>query len=237
MNSNRFNDGKVTRRQFVWTLAAGTAAASVSKGSRADEVQSRATLPKGRIGNVEFSRLILGGNLISGYAHARDLIYVADLMRHYNTEKKILETLELAEQHGINAINLAIWDDLSFLKKHWANGGKMKLIAQAVPGEHGELDLFKKAIDFGAAAVHIQGHGSEKLWEAGRIDLIARIMEYIKSQGVPAGVGAHALDVIIECEKEGVPADFYVKTLHEQNYPSAKLGWIDISVAVTTFGV
>ncbi len=39
------------------------------------------TLPQGRIGNVELSRLIMGGNLIAGWAHARDLPYVSTLMR------------------------------------------------------------------------------------------------------------------------------------------------------------
>jgi hypothetical protein len=34
---------------------------------------------KGRIGGVEFSRLILGGNPIGGWLHSRDLRYVGDL--------------------------------------------------------------------------------------------------------------------------------------------------------------
>lgn len=229
----RVSDNKastLSRRDFVRALVAGGAAATsvriegLTQQGESTVSLSTKQLPTGKIGNVEISRLILGGNLISGYAHARDLIYVADLMRRYNTEKKILETLELAEEHGIDAINLAIWDEISFLRKHWNNGGKMKLIAQALPGEKGELDLFKKAIDFGAAAVHIQGHGAERLWETGQIGTIGRIIEYVKSQGVPAGVAAHALDVIVECEKAGLPVDFYVKTLHHNNYPSVKLG-------------
>jgi hypothetical protein len=36
-----------------------------------------------------------------------------------------------------------------------------------------------------------------------------------------AGVGAHTLDVILECEKEKVGVDFYQKTLHTLDYPSA----------------
>ena len=61
----------------------------------------------GKIGSVEFSGLMLGGNLISGYAHSRDLGYVGELMKRYNTEARIIQTLELAESHGINAINLS----------------------------------------------------------------------------------------------------------------------------------
>jgi len=51
----------------------------------------------GKIGQVELSRLMLGGNLVAGYAHSRDLAYVAELMKRYNTESRILQTLELAE--------------------------------------------------------------------------------------------------------------------------------------------
>ena len=46
----------------------------------------------GRIGDVSISRLICGGNLISGYAHSRDLIYVSPLLKHYHTEAKVMET-------------------------------------------------------------------------------------------------------------------------------------------------
>ncbi len=34
-------------------------------------------------------------------------------------------------------------------------------------------------------------------------------------------VGGHALRTIVECEKAGISADFYVKTLHHHNYPTA----------------
>ena len=37
----------------------------------------------------------------------------------------------------------------------------------------------------------------------------------------PVGVGAHDLNVIVECEKRRVQADFYIKTFHHHNYPSA----------------
>ncbi|MCK7538532.1 MAG: hypothetical protein MZV63_50020 [Marinilabiliales bacterium] len=50
----------------------------------------RAHFRIGKIGNHEISRLIMGGNLIGGWAHSRDLLYVSSLFRAYNTERKIL---------------------------------------------------------------------------------------------------------------------------------------------------
>ena len=46
-----------------------------------------AKVPLAQLGkDLVVSRVILGGNLIGGYAHARDLIYVSDLIKAYHTE-------------------------------------------------------------------------------------------------------------------------------------------------------
>jgi hypothetical protein len=222
----------LNRRHFVITatlgpLAAAHAADAITKPTVIVEDWQKETkppvpkdpMPMGKIGQVELCRLMLGGNLISGYSHSRDLTYVSQLMKRYNTEFRIINTLEIAESQGINAINLSIWDNVSFLQKHWKNGGKMKLIAQALPSA--DLDQFKKAVDMGACGVHIQGHGAEKLVEKGDLAEIRRIIEYLKSQKVLTGVAAHALSVIVECEKAGIEPDFYQKTLHSHDYPTA----------------
>ena len=59
-------------------------------------------LPIGKIGNVEISRMFTGGNLISGFAHSRDLIYVSPLLKNYFTDDKVMETFEICEESGIN---------------------------------------------------------------------------------------------------------------------------------------
>lgn len=199
------------------TLEAGQAPAAAGGPAGA----AKAVLPLGRIGNVEFSRLLLGGNLITGYAHARELAYVGPLMKRYNTEAKVLETLELAETHGINAINSAVWDDIQFLRAHWKRGGKMKWIAQALPTQKDLLAQFKQAIDLGAAAVHVQGHGAERCLKEGRLDDLAKIVAYLKSQKVPAGIAAHSQRVIVECVRAKMDVDFFQKTFHSLDYPSA----------------
>src|SRR4030042_958002 len=61
-------------------------------------------LPAGQSGKVKISRIICGGNLIGGYAHSRDLTYVSALLKHYFTDEKIIETLEICEENGINTI-------------------------------------------------------------------------------------------------------------------------------------
>ncbi len=69
------------------------------------------SLPCGKIRNVSVSRLLIGGNLIGGWAHSRDLMYASKLFTSYNTEAKVFETLELAQACGVNTIQLdpACW--------------------------------------------------------------------------------------------------------------------------------
>ena len=181
----------------------------------------------GRIGKQEYSRLMLGGNLASGYAHARDLAYVSDLMRHYNTEAKIRETLELAESHGINVINLWIMSDYTYLRSHWKNGGKMKFIAQARTDREDPLVQFKKAVDEGASAVHINGDSTDDLSATGQVALIGKAVEYVKSRGVVSGIAAHGLKGLEMCVQAGFEPDFYQKTLHPLDYRSAPRGTND----------
>jgi hypothetical protein len=183
--------------------------------------QPREAFPTGKIGQVDFSRFMLGGNMMGGYAHSRDLAYVSPLMKRYHTEAKILETLEIAEMQGINTLNSPAWTSAGFLKKHWANGGKIKWIAQTLPTRQDLLGMFKKAVDDGATAVQIEGDAGESLLAQGRIGDIAKIIEFVKSQNCLAGVGAHGLGLVRECEKEKIPVDFYLKTLHTHDYFSA----------------
>jgi hypothetical protein len=178
-------------------------------------------MPQGKIAGQEFSRLIMGGNLIAGYAHSRDLPYVSTLMRRYNTPGKIRETLELAEGLGITAINSWVQDDNSQIFEHWKAGGKMKWFAQARLDGEGGHSQFRKAVDQGAVAVHVTGDVAESLVNRGMYDEVAKTVQFIKSQKRIAGVAAHDLSVIIECEKQKLDVDFYQKTFHSHEYFTA----------------
>ena len=100
-----------------------------SKTARESGVQG---LPTGKIGKVTISRLICGGNLIGGWAHSRDLIYVSSLLKQYFTDEKICDTLEICEENGINTINAGT-SSLPVLRKYWdERGGKIQWLAQCV---------------------------------------------------------------------------------------------------------
>jgi uncharacterized membrane protein YphA (DoxX/SURF4 family) len=180
-------------------------------------------LPMGKIGKHEISRMVLGGNLIGGWAHSRDLIYVPELFKAYNTEKKIYETLILAEKAGINCINIGFPTNELIARYKKTTGSKLKVISQVHPDMQ-KNDYFvniDKAIDFGVDIVQIQGNWCDWLVRDKKIDVVAKMMDRIRSQNYTAGLAAHTVDALIVCESEGIIPDYYMKTLHHDKYWSA----------------
>jgi uncharacterized membrane protein YphA (DoxX/SURF4 family) len=181
----------------------------------------RGVLPKGKLGNLEITRMIMGCNLIGGWAHARDLLYANTLFKAYNTNQKILETFHLAEMAGINATFITNSDYPIFNKYLKLYNGKMKSICQTYlkPDDFfGDID---RAIGNGANTLYIQGGEGDRYVREGDVKKLREAIEYIKKKGYLAGVGAHSLEVIKAVENEGIPVDYYVKTHHNDNYWSA----------------
>jgi len=183
-------------------------------------------LPIGRIGDLNISRLMLGGNLISHYHHCRDQHYVFNLVAHYNTPQKILETLAVAEENGINAMNIHTVDWAhQLMRQHRNRGGRMQWILCPTASTDGDDPLVyreevMRLAELGADAFYVWGCHSDPLLAAGKIDVIGRCLDIFRQCGVPAGVGAHDLEVIKASEAAGLGPDFYVKTFHHHNYPT-----------------
>lgn len=180
-------------------------------------------LPKGNIGGHEISRLVAGGNLVGGWAHARDLIYASSLFKAYNTERKVYETLMLAEQAGINTINIGFPTNALLAKYKKATGSKIKVITQVHPDMKNK-DYFvniDKAIDFGVDIVQIQGNQVDWLVRDNQIDVVEKMMDHIRRQGYVAGLASHTVDALIATEEYGIIPDYYMKTMHHDKYWSA----------------
>lgn len=212
----------LTRRELLKTTAAASGVAGLADTLQQGVAQPE-PIPSGRIGNVRIGRMLLGGNLIGGWMHCRDLKYVHQLFRAYCTEAKIMETIALAERHGINTVFETGGD---FVNRHnRQNGGKMQFIphieVDADRSEQALKDHIKAQVDTGAVALYVWGVSSDRLVYTGNSAKLARAVELAKAHGLPVGVGTHSLTVIKECERQRAPVDFYVKTLHRDDYPTA----------------
>ena len=207
---------------------AGQLAAGKTEAGAADKPAAPAeALPCGKIDQLRVSRLLLGGNLLTHYTHSRDLKYVYKLTAQYNTEEKILETLAVAERHGVNTLVIhTVPAAMKTLKKHREQcGGKMQWIICPTAEIDDSLKAYTRHVrqivdEMGTDAVYLWGVRSDQLIAKGRVDLIAKAVEAALVAGVPSGVGAHDLRVIEACEKAKVPADFYIKTFHHHRYPT-----------------
>lgn len=215
----------VNRRAFIRnSVLASTAMAAVGTAA-VPAAAPRDLLPVGKIGDLTITRLILGGNLLTRYQHTRDLAYLRKLVNSYNTDDKVRETIELAEASGINTLSVNITPAvMKTLADHRKNGGRIQTILYStanIEDDKAYGDQVRQMIDFGSEAVYLWGAQCDKYVAGGKIDLIARRLDEIKLHGVPCGIGAHDLRVVQEAEKAKLPADFYIKTLHHHNYPSA----------------
>ena len=203
---------------------------NVAKASPIERQTSGSNLPTGRIGKLTISRLICGGNLINGFAHARDLIYVSSLLRHYFTDEKIMETWERCEENGINTMISTVNSPhangndptIRVINKYRnERGGKIQWLAQCFPQSNDLTSRIQIAVDNGAAGAFIQGQVADTWITYHRADLLAKAVEFIKQNGLIAGVACHNLAVPMALEKEGIEVDFYMKTLHHDKYLSA----------------
>jgi uncharacterized membrane protein YphA (DoxX/SURF4 family) len=195
--------------------------ASLLLGKTQSISELKGQVPSGMIKEVKLSRIMIGGNLISGFAHARDLIYVSTWLKKYFTDEKVIETLWLCEACGINtAIFRCDENTIRILEKYWKRGGKVQWLAQTYPkGE--DLTNVQTAIDHGAIGAFVMGGIADKIITDKQVDFLRKPIELIQKQGLIAGTAAHSMMVPLTCIEHGIKPDFYMKTFHSNKYWSA----------------
>jgi uncharacterized membrane protein YphA (DoxX/SURF4 family) len=205
------NVGKVDARSGASILAA----------KNIDLKELHGKVPTGKIKNIEISRIIPGGNLVSGFAHSRDLIYVSSFLKNYFTDEKVIETLWLYEACGINTTVMRTdKDSIRILKEYWRRGGKIQWLAQTYP-KGPDLSNIQQAIDNGAIGAFVMGNIADKIVYENRLEDLAHPVEFIKNNGLIAGAAAHSVKVPQACINNGIEVDFLMKTFHHDHYWSA----------------
>ena len=187
-------------------------------------VANRQRMPVGRIGELTVGRLISGSNLISMNMHARDLRYMRPLASHYNTEERIFMTLKKCEEFGVNTIVLKNHNFRQFrLSRYWDEwGSQMQWIADVITKDINKYErLLVEHLELGASAAYLWGGASDIWYHRKEQGNIVKAFEIMKKYDVPVGIGAHRLEPIRFCEREGLVPDFYILTLHHDRYWSA----------------
>ncbi len=209
-----------TSQKYNWEKVNSITGATI-KVSDTKLKDLKGELPMGEIAGKKISRLFIGGNLIGGWSHSRDLQYVSSLFKAYNTDKKVFETLQLAEKAGINTINISDSQFPIINKYKRIFNSKLQTISQIHPTAEEIYGHVDKVIDAGVDIIQIQGNCCDWRVREGRIDVLAECIEHARKQGYPIGLGAHSVQALIAATEYGIKPDFFMKTLHHDKYWSA----------------
>ena len=226
--------GRVNRRKFLeGALAASACLAAAGEGRSATGAVSTgmvvSSLPKRKLGEHDVSRLIIGANQFTGYPHAKPLKYVKELFAAYFTDKKIIETLAISHDHGIDThVTLTDESCVKYLNRFERETGKrLQWIAQShwfspkPEGRKDALNYIKLAADNGAIACFLHGSSCDGLVRDKNLSEIEYYLDTIRKQGMLAGMAGHFNQTIDIPIKAGITPDFIMKTLNTVGHASA----------------
>jgi hypothetical protein len=140
----------------------------------------KGSLPKGKLGKYEISRLVMGCNPMGGWSHSRDLAYVGTLSRNWHTPEKMKETWAVGERAGINLANLTADMYPTFNEYKKETGCKLMSMCQCSIGHPNDrLAPLKQAVQDGADFIYIQGQFADNLAISKSLDVLIHALEYV----------------------------------------------------------
>ena len=160
-------------------------------------------------GEHRISRVIVGGNPVSGNSHwSRERS--REMLDYFNSAN-VLKLLRDCEAAGINT-----WQSRGdrhirrLYHEYRLAGGRMNWIAQTASEFASIPRNIEDCKDAGAIGIYHHGSKTDKLWKAGKIDEVAEMLKVIRDTGVRVGLGTHIPEVIDYAESEGWDVDFYM---------------------------
>lgn len=177
------------------------------------------SIPQVDFGAHRVSRLMVGGNPVSGNSHLSAA--ASREMLDYFTAENTKQLLRRCEQHGIN-----VWQSrgdrhiIRLLREYRNEGGRIQWIAQTAS----ELTDIRRNIQeiAAAGAIGIYHHGSrtDAWWAEGKIDQARDMLKVMRDSGVRVGLGTHIPEVVDYVESKGWDLDFYMTCLYNLSRPS-----------------
>jgi len=182
-------------------------------------------LPMVKIGSLEVSRLIVGGNPFSAISHQsseRDRE-----MRDWYTTERIKQTLHQCEEAGINTFcGRADNHVMRLLNEYWNEGGTIQWLAQTAPERRSLEDNISQAARAGAKAIYIQGGTVDQAMEKGRLEELRQPLELIHSLGCVAGIAGHNPESHLTAAEIGLPTDLHMVCFYNL---TGRRGRIDVA--------
>ncbi len=170
-------------------------------------------VPKIEICGHEVSRLIVGGNTISGTSHFSKSL--DGEMEDYFTTDNIKKMLYQCMENGINTMQFrGDKHIMRIIREFRKEGGEMQWVAQSTP----ELASFKGNVDnmnkYNPIMMYHHGVDADNLFKAGKFEELKSRLDYVKSLGIPVGLGTHMPEVIEYSEMHKWDVDFYMACVY-----------------------
>jgi len=172
-------------------------------------------IPLVKFGEHYISKLILGGNLISGFSHispSKD----KEMIDYHNT-LNVKSTLDECLNNGINTFQ-ARGDRhiMRILNEYSLEGKHINWIAQTASEIKDVKSNLKQIASNNAISIYHHGTNTDNLWHTG-IEGIKKVednLKMIRDTGLIAGLGTHRPEVIDYVEEKGWDFDFYMTSLY-----------------------
>ncbi|MCX7591873.1 MAG: hypothetical protein N2255_09630 [Kiritimatiellae bacterium] len=167
-----------------------------------------------QIPTVEFcgrrvSRLICGGNPLSGFSHVS-----TDLDREmieYYTMPRIQLLFDECWRQGITTFqSRGDRHQMRAYLEHRQRGGRLQWIAQTASEFRDIFANIAEIARYSPMAIYHHGTHTDNCWLEGRVEEVRDYVRAIHDHGLPAGVGSHIPEVIEYIEERGWEVDFYM---------------------------
>lgn len=166
-------------------------------------------LPTTEFFGHRLSRLICGGNPLSGFSHVSAELD-CEMIEYYNMPN-LQALLNECWNQGINAFqSRGDRHQMRMYLEHQQNGGKMKWIAQTASEFASITANIVEIARYKPIAIYHHGTHTDNSWHSGTIDKVRDLVKAIHDQGLPAGVGTHIPEVVEYMETKGWETDFYM---------------------------
>jgi len=168
------------------------------------------------------SRLICGGNPITGFSH-----FSAEMdreMHDYYTMPNIQALWAECGRQGINTIQTrGDRHQRRAYHEHRLGGGTLQWIAQTASEFASVPRNVADIAQYGPIAIYNHGTHTDNCFHTGNMDSVLENVKAIRDQGLPAGVATHIPEVIDHIEGLGWPVDFYMACAYNlaRGYKSA----------------
>ena len=180
-------------------------------------------MPSIQIGNLKFSRLIVGANPMWGWSHRGELL--GKLMMEYYTTPQVVKVLQHCEACGINtwqtslnsrhkdqnSPNQRVGEAWSMLKE---SGSQMKVIVLVTPRDSDDATAWSQLLDMKPMALVHHGHWTDRAWVEGNMDQVRERLKKYRDTGALVGCSLHTPEALAWIEDEGWDLDFYMASFY-----------------------